>query len=850
MRRSVVGLAASMEKLPHGTVTLLFTDMEGSTRLLQEVGLDKYVPALEDHRRLLRDAFTERGGVEVEMQGESFFFAFADAREAVLAAADAQRALGDHNWEIDPIRVRIGIHTGNPLVTGRLYAGLDVHQAARVMSAGHGGQVLVSATTQAMIEAGPLDGLSLRDLGEHRLKDLSAPQRLYQLGDEEFPPLKSLYQTNLPVAATPFLGRQRELQEVSALLAESEVRLVTLTGAGGTGKTRLSAQAAADVSELYPDGVFWVGLASLRDPALVTATIAQTLGAKEVLADHIGSKRLLLLLDNFEHLADATTEVAGLLSACPELTLLVTSRERLHLSAEREYAVLPLRESDAISLFHERVRATGTEIGVGIEVIEICRRLDHLPLAIELAASRVKVLSVRELLERLEQRLPLLTGGANDLPERQRTLRSTIQWSFDLLAQHEQRLFARLSVFAGGCTLGAAEAICGADLDSLQSLVDKSLLRHTNERFWMLETIREYATQRLAESGEGAELRDQHAHWYVDLGERAYDKLREADQAIWLEELEQDHDNFRSVFDLKLGAGESETALRLASVLSRFWIMRGYLAEGSRWLETCLRSAGTSAARPRALRGLAILSMEQGQIDRAAEAAEEALALDRVSGDEDGAGQSMGILADVVAFRGDLAAAEGLYEQAAELARRRGNRLELAITLYNLGHLTRLQGDLPRAAGRLEEALAIFGELGDAMGEAAVLQGLVEMASESGEYERAFSFLRASTELLKEIRYVSGLLDSLATSAGLLAKLGEGESSARLWGAYHVLGKEIGREAAHPLEAAARDESVGAVREALGDEAFERAWAKGLSMTLDEAVTFALEQRSAARQPA
>jgi tetratricopeptide (TPR) repeat protein len=358
----------------------------------------------------------------------------------------------------------------------------------------------------------------------------------------------------------------------------------------------------------------------------------------------------------------------------------------------------------------------------------------------------------------------------------------------------------------------------------------------------MLETIREYATERLDELGEGAELRDRHARWYVDLAERAYPELREADQAIWLEELEQDHDNFRSVLDLKLGAGEAKTALRLASVLSRFWITRGYLAEGSRWLETCLRSAGTSAARPRALRGLAILSMERGQIDRAAEAAEEALALDRATGDEDGAAQSMGILADVVAFRGDLAAAEGLYGQAAELARRRGNLLELAITLYNLGHLTRLEGELPRAADRFEEALAIFREVGDAVGEAAVLQGLVEVASESGAYERAFSFLQASIELLKEIRYVSGLLGSLATSAGLLAKLDEGESAARLWGAYHVLSEEIGREAAHPLEAAARDEATGAVREALGDRLFERAWEEGGRLTLDQAVAFALER--------
>jgi predicted ATPase/class 3 adenylate cyclase len=836
--------------LPRGTVTMLFTDIEGSTRLLQELGADRYVRALEDHRRLLRQAMSRNGGVEVEMQGDSFHFAFSDASAAVRAAAEAQRALADHRWESQPIRVRIGIHTGEPLVSGGLYAGLDVHRAARVMSAGHGRQVLLSETTHALVATELPDGLLLRDLGEHRLKDLLAPQRLYQLGEEDFPPLKSLYQTNLPVPPTPFLGRERELHELSALLAEGGVRLLTLTGVGGSGKTRLAIQAAAEVSELYPDGLFWVGLAPLRDPALVMASIARALSAKDELAVHIGSKRLLVLLDNFEQLVVAAPELVELLSPCPELTLLVTSREPLHLSAEREYEVLPLRESDAVSLFHERVRAIGTDIAENGETAEICRRLDHLPLAIELAAARVKVLSPRALLERLEQRLPLLTGGPQDVPARQRTLRATIDWSHELLRAGEQRLFARLAVFAGGCTLEAAETICEAELDTLQSLVDKSLLRHTAERFWMLETIREYAAERLHELDEAPELRQRHADWYLDLAERAHPELRGADQAIWLERLEQDHDNFRSILNLKLSDGESETALRLAGALSRFWIARGYLDESRRWLETCLRSVGMSAARPRALRGLAIVAMEQGDVDRAAGAAEDALALDRTAGDEAGAAQSMGILADVVAFRGDLSRASALYEEAAALALRRGDRLELAITLYNLGHVARLQGDGQTAEDRFEESLAIFRELEDALGQAAVLQSLVEVASERNDHQRAFSLQRVSTRLLKEIQYVSGLISSLDAQAGLMARLGQPRVAARLWGAYRALGKEIGLERAHPLEAAARDELVASVRAALGDEVFEQAWAEGASMTLDEAVDFALEQHSTARQPA
>jgi class 3 adenylate cyclase len=386
-------VGSAMAELPRGTVTLLFTDVEGSTRLLQDLGEEAYVRALENHRRLLRESFTAHGGVEVEMQGDSFHFAFADPCEAVLAAAQAQAALADNAWEAEPVRVRMGIHTGEPLVTGHLYAGLDVHRAARVMSAGHGGQVLLSERTSSLVRSRLPAALSLHDLGEHRLKDLSSPQRLYQLGEAEFPPLKSLYLTNLPVPATAFLGRERELQEVTALLGDEDTRLLTLTGAGGSGKTRLAAQAAADVSELYPDGVFWVGLGALREPALVTSTIAQVVGAKDELAEHIAGKRLLLLLDNFEHLLPAAGELAALIASCPNITLLVTSREALHLRGEREYAVLPLRESDAVSLFHERVRATGVELAANGGVEEICRRLDRLPLAIELAAVRVKVLS-------------------------------------------------------------------------------------------------------------------------------------------------------------------------------------------------------------------------------------------------------------------------------------------------------------------------------------------------------------------------------------------------------------------------------------------------------------------------
>jgi predicted ATPase/class 3 adenylate cyclase len=838
-----------MAELPRGTVTLLFTDIEGSTRMLQELGEEAYVRALEDHRRLLRAAFTAHGGVEVEMQGDSFHFAFRDPREAVLAAARVQQVLAEHAWEDAPIRVRIGVHTGEPLVSGHLYAGLDVHRAARVMSAGHGGQVILSERTSSLVRAELPDGLVLRDLGLHRLKDLSAPQRLYQLGEEAFPPLASLYQTNLPVPATPFLGRERELQEVSALLGDERTRLLTLTGAGGSGKTRLAAQAAADLSELYPDGVFWVGLAALREPALVSPTIAQVLGATEELAEHLGSKRLLLLLDNFEHLVAAAADLAALIAACPKLTLLVTSREPLHLTGEREYGVLPLREVDAISLFQERVRATGVELAANGEVAAICRRLDHLPLAIELAAARARVLPPAALLSRLEQRLPLLTGGARDLPERQRTLRATLDWSYELLIAAEQRLFARLAVFSGGCTLEAAEEICEADLDTLQSLVEKSLLRRSDGRFWMLETVREFAAERMEDSGDAETVRRLHAELFVEFADSRYADLRGREAALWLQRFEDEHDNLRTVLAYLLDRDESENALRLAGAVSRFWMIRGHLGEGRSWLERTLQGSAVTAARPRALRGLALIAMEQGDTDAAAEAAEDALTLDLKGGDEEGVAQSMLLLADIAAYSDDLDRAARLWEECAEFSRPRRQRMELALALYNLGHVARLQGEPGRAEAYFEESHANFRHLEDVMGQAGTLTGLVHIASERGDLQSALSMLAVATELYARIRYVAGLLDSLELHATLLERQGEAEVATRLWGARHTLGGEVGREADHPLEVAAHDEAVARARSALGDEAFERAWERGTAMTLDEAVAFAFEQRTPVSDP-
>jgi hypothetical protein len=444
-----------MTELPTGTITFLFTDVEGSTRLLHEHG-EAYAALLLEHRRVLREVFARHEGVEVDTEGDAFFVAFPSARKAVAAAGEAQQALDQ-----GPLRVRMGLHTGEAQVADGTYVGLDVHRAARIAAAGHGGQVLLSAATSALVE------IDLRDLGTHRLKDLSAAERLYQLGDGTFPPLKTLHHTNLPIPATPFVGRENELEEVTGLLGRDEVRVLTLTGPGGSGKTRLALQAAGALADDYPDGVFWVPLAPLRDPALVLPQVAQALGAKRDLGQHIGDRRLLLLLDNLEHVLAAAADVGELVASCPGLGLLTTSRAPLHLEGEWEYAVDPLAESEAVALFEQRARAVAREFSANGEVVEICRRLDCLPLAIELAAARAKLLPAAAILARLEQRLPLLAAGSRNAPERQRTLRATIEWSHDLLTEEEQILFARLAVFAGGWELEAAEAICDLDLEIL-----------------------------------------------------------------------------------------------------------------------------------------------------------------------------------------------------------------------------------------------------------------------------------------------------------------------------------------------------------------------------------------------
>jgi len=819
--------------LPTGTVTFLFTDVEGSTKLLHAIGAESYADALAEHRRILRDAFTAQGGVEVDTQGDALFVAFPTAPGATTAAAAARDAL-----TAGPIKVRMGLHTGTPHLTKEGYVGADVHRAARIAAAGHGGQILVSSATAQLV-----DGVTLRDLGEHRLKDLTAAERIFQLGEEDHPPLKTLHQTNLPIPATPFLGRESELAEISGLLARDDVRLLTLTGPGGTGKTRLALQAAASAADLFPGGVWWVPLAPLRDPALVLESAAKALGASGELAEHIGDTKLLILLDNFEHLVEAASDLGLLLSACAQLSLLVTSREPLHLAGEHEYAVDPLRQPEAVELFMTRALAARRDVVANGEVALICERLDNLPLAIELAAARVKVLSPAALLARLEQRLPLLAGGAKDLPERQRTLRATIEWSHELLTADEQRLFARLAVFGGGCTLEAAEAVTDADLDTIQSLVDKSLVRLRDDRFWMLETIREFAVERLEASGEADDIGRRHAEHFLALAEEAEPHVQR-DSLEWLDRLQADHDNLRAALDRLEASVGGEGAVRLAGALWRFWYQKSHLMEGRRRLEAALRSSDRPTPdRARAVHGASVMALNLGDTTASRRHAEEALELEQALGNRWGVAYARMMignsLAEAPEETRDLAGARDRLEESAGLFDEIGDEHYALIARHNQAWIT---GDLGDVEGerRLHEASLVKARAIGSQGiEAEALAQLGMLARDDGRLGEAAALIRQAIRLEHQRGMVLNLATQLGRLGSVLVRGGEFAVALKLVASSEALTGSLGGDPA--WWASGRNiETMELVRSQLDPAEVERLDAEGRALTLDEAVALAV----------
>jgi predicted ATPase/class 3 adenylate cyclase len=821
----VVGAAAHdsvVRDLPTGTVTFLFTDVEGSTRLLHELGGKGYANELAKHRRVLREAFERHGGVEVDTQGDSFFVAFPTAPGALEAAREAQREL--------ELPVRMGLHTGTPLVTEEGYVGADVHRAARIAAAGHGRQVLVSAAAAALV-----DRDELRDLGEHRLKDLSAHERIFQLGEGDFPPLKTLYRTNLPIPATPFLGRERELADVQKLLGRDDARLLTLTGAGGSGKTRLALQAASEASEAYPDGVWWVPLAPLADPADVAPAAARALGGGGTLAELVDGRQLLLLLDNFEHLVEAAPAVAAVLAECPNANVLVTSRERLRVQGEHVYSVPVLQRTEARHLFATRARAIRPEFEPDERLDELCERLDDLPLAIELAAARTSLLSTGQLLERLGDRLDLLRGG-RDNETRQQTLRATIEWSYELLAPEEQRLLAALSVFRGGWRLDSAEHVARADVDLLQSLVDKSLVRRWESgRFGMLETIREFAAERLEPTRRG-ELGRRMLKHVLDLFATANlgpQQTGEPDMALAQEE----RANVDAALDWAVNAGEPECALSLMRLLELYWATNDPMAARKR-IDQLLDAAGDDL-EPRllahALRVRGASYDMTGRPDLGAAEYERAVEIFQSLGDETETAHLMSRIASAAVHGGEVERAVRLASEALELDRRHGRQRDEAMALNILSRAA-FEQDKPDEGLRLAyESAEIAKAVGFTWWHGGTLVQAAEYLIARGDPAAAAAPLHAGLESLAAVDDRINLPIALAASAALAAQQENPVHAGLLWGA---------------VERAAANEPRPTTDQALAEyepylktvrgAAFDEARQRGRSLTIEDAIDHAL----------
>jgi predicted ATPase/class 3 adenylate cyclase len=824
MRRCI--MPSVQRDLPSGTVTFLFTDVEGSTKLLHELGPDRYAATLAEHRRIVRDAFEARGGVEVDTQGDGFFVAFPSASGALAAA----RAITDR-LASGPIKVRMGLHTGTPLLTAEGYIGTDVHRAARIGAAGYGGQVVVSAAT---VELTGTEGL--RDLGEHRLKDFNEPMPLFQIGDERFPPLKTISNTNLPRPASSFVGRDTEVAEVVAHLRDG-ARLLTLTGPGGSGKTRLAIEVAATLVTEFKAGVFWVDLAPLRDSDLVTETIGQVIGAKDGLTGHIGHREMLLLLDNLEQVVAAAPELATLVEACPNLRLLVTSRERLRVRGEVEFPVAPLADADAVELFCARAQVEPDETAR-----QLCRALDNLPLALELAAARASVLTPAQILDRLSGRLDLLKGG-RDADPRQQTLRATIAWSHELLSPDDQLLFARLAVFRGGWTVPAAEEVAQASLDGLESLVDKSLVRHVDDRFWMLETIREYASERLDESAEVGALRRRHADFFLALAEETEPRLRDEELGgggrEWLDRQERELDNSRAALDLFEESGDRPRLQRMAGSLAVVWANNGHPVEGRRRMERALSlDLSPTAARAKALDAAAEMATFSDDTTAVREWAQEALEIYRRLGNQWGVADALSSLGIGYGEGGDWERARRLFDESLQMFREVGDEARAMWGTRSLAWATAEIGDLPGARVLYEDALQQGRAAGNRLLESVVLGSLSWLAIREGRVEDTPALLKESLRIKRDMGNLLETAVGLCHAAQTLAAVGRPDTSAQLIASYEALSEEIG---SWPWVNRMRDETLAVIRAQLDPQEFELAWTHGRSMSAEEAVAVALD---------
>jgi predicted ATPase/class 3 adenylate cyclase len=842
LAREPVAPGAPPAASPSGTVTFLLSDIQGSTRLLQALG-DGYAEVLMRHREILRTAFHAAGGREIDATGDSLFFVFQRARDAVAAAVEGQRALAGCAWPPDlPVRVRMGLHTGEPTLRGAQYVGLDVHVAARICAAAHGGQVLLSDATCRLAQKQLPRGVTLRDLGWHTLKDVEQPERLHQAVipglPSEFPPLRARPRlaASLPPQPGAFVGREEEVRDITRLLLDQAVRMLTLTGPGGIGKTRLALEAAGMVQGAFEDGVFFVPLAALTDPTLIAATIARALEipedvarpAMDSLKAHLARKRLLLVLDNLEQVASAGPELAELATASEALKLLITSRVVLRLRHEHAYEVPPLTlpsaerlpsaaaiaQSSAVALFVQRAQAANPAFVLTDDlapvVASICTRLEGLALAIELAAARIRVLSPPAMLARLGSRLEWLKGGARDAPERHRALRQAMAWSYDLLSADEQAFFRRLSVFVGGCSLDAVTAVCQATdapvsdaLDAVAALADKSLVRQASgpedePRYAMLETLREFGLERLKAEDEWDRARRAHAAYFLDLAERAEAELTGPGQTEWLGRLEADHDNLRAALAWAEEQGEAEIGLRLGGALWRFWTVRGHMGEGRRWLERLLSRPGAAAptrARAKALHGLGTMTHEISDYTEARPLLEASLAIWRALGDDRAVVAALNSLGWLAFQVGDFDSARALSEEALALGRTVEERRGMALALLHLGAIAFHRADFATAASAYGESLALRQGIGDRRGSAYVRVYLGWLEHERGRDESAGDHLAAALDTFRELNDKQLTAWALSHQGVVLTDAGRLDAGKTKLEASLALAREVGNKA-------------------------------------------------------
>jgi predicted ATPase/class 3 adenylate cyclase len=893
------------------TLTFLFSDIEGSTRLEQTVGAAGYAEVLERHRELLRAAFARHGGIEQGTEGDSFFVVFSSAGEAIAAAVEGQRALGGEAWPPDAeVRVRMGLNAGEAMKAGEGFVGLAINRAARIAAVGHGGQIVVSEVVRGLVGPDLPEGVSLRGLGTHRLKDLGEPQPLLQVEADglarEFPPLRSLdaRPNNLPTQLTSFVGRERELAEAGTLLAAS--RLVTLTGPGGTGKTRLSLQVAANAAEDFPDGIFFVGLETVREPILVPARLAAAVGiaeparrtAAEVLEEWLVGKQVLFVLDNFEQVIDAGSLVADLLRVAPGLKVLATSRAPLHVSGEQEYPVpglptppdpsqmtaleraqLPaavrnfdlatLTTYEAVRLFIARANAVKPGFQVTNEnapaVAAICARLRGMPLAIELAAARIKLLSPDAILSRLEHQLNVLAAGSRDLPQRQQTLRGAIAWSYEILDEPCRLLLDRLSVFEGEIDIEAAETICGPAsevgqevVDGLLSLANQSLIRTIEDpaesRFEMLDTIREFATEMLDGRGQRGELERRHGAWFAAFAERGAAQLSGDDQRAWLERFEHTHDNIRIALDRAAAREDAEVAINLAFHTWRFWQKRGHLYEARRRLDAMAAtewSRRDPTLRARLLEALGGVAWWQGDIKAMAAAYDEAVAIWRATENPSELANALYndsfayTVSDPVDDKPGPVDPEGkgraMLEEALALYRALGDERGEANVLWGLGNLRYFAGDVDPGSEAFALALEKFRRVGDRTMETWALHLLASALLQLGRLDEAQQNMRLALQQFYAASDTAGVTLVLDNLSALSVSIGDLERGARLWGAARHLVSATGATLATVVDDSLRPVVRANVRTAMAPDVLDRLAAEGAALTLDEAVAYALE---------